>query len=423
MSFLLVNPSKIKGNIIIPPSKSHTLRALIFGMMATSKTVIHDYLNSPDTFAMINALRVLGAQVTISPKKIEIEPSFRPAEDIIHAGNSGQVLRFIGALSALLPTYTVITGDASVRSNRPIKPLLEGLNQLGAFATSTKFDDTAPILIKGPLTPGSTFLCGADSQPVSALLIAACFLNGSTQIKVTNPGEKPWIDLTLSWLDRFRVSYSNNDYKYYTVHGPISYRGFEMTIPGDFSSAAYSLIAALITNSEITLYNIDMNDIQGDKKIVDILIQMGANIEIGMNTLTVHQGNKLKGIQIDVNDCIDAITILAVLGCYAEGTTKLIGGTIARKKESDRIHAIATELRKMGAQIEEKEDGLIIKTSSLHGSILSSHFDHRIALSLAVAALGAEGETIINNSDCIEKSYHSFVQDFSLLGAKIKKCV
>lgn len=407
----------------IPPSKSHTLRALLFGLMGKGKSIIRNPLVSPDTQAMCQAIAQFGATIVCYPDRWEVEGTagkLKPAEDVIQAGNSGQILRFIAALAALQENYTVITGDHSIRHNRPIAPLLDALTQLGALASSTRLDGYAPIVVRGPIQPGTASLSGEDSQPVSALLIAASFLKGTTEIHVENPGERPWIDLTLYWLDRLGISYENRDYQHYTLFGHADYEGFDIVIPSDFSSAAYPITAALLTSSEITLENIDMSDVQGDKKLIEVLISMGANIEIDSDKkeLIVKKGSSLQGQKIDVNDFIDATPILAVIGCFAKGTTEIVGAAIARKKESDRLHAITTELKKMGANIEEKEDGLVITSASLQGAQLKTHDDHRIALSLCVAAAGARGQSHIEGIHCIAKSYPSFLTDLKRLITK-----
>ncbi len=256
---------------------------------------------------------------------------------------------------------------------------------------------------------------------MSGLLIATSFLKGTTQLTVTDPGEKPWIDLTLSWLKRLGGQVVHENYERYTIQGHLRYNGFEMTIPGDFSSAAFPLVAAILTNSTLTLENLDYEDSQGDKKIVEILKEMGAHLEIHQEEkrITVRAGPVLKGITIDANAIIDAVPILAVLGCFSSGKMEITNAAIARKKESDRLHAISTELRKMGAQIEEREEGLIIHQAHLKGASLNSHADHRIAMALAVAAMGAKGSSTIHNCGCIAKSYPSFVDDFRNLGAEI----
>jgi len=394
------------------------MRALIFGLMAEGKTRVQNVLNSPDTWAMVRAIQALGAQVCVDGSVIQIEGvsgKLQPAEDVINAQNSGLVLRMIGALAAHLSTYTVITGDPSIRHLRPVAPLLNALQQLGAFAASTKFDGSAPILIRGPIRPGRVKMSGKDSQPVSALLIASAFLPGITEIEVVDPGEKPWIDLTLSWLDRFKIAYEREGYSYYKLAGSAHLKGFTYTVPADFSTASYPLAAALVTGSELRLDNLDFTDTQGDKKVISILQDLGAEIEISKGSLTVKK-SLLKGSRIDVNDVIDALPLFAVLACFAESPTEIVGGSIARRKESDRITSIASELKKMGAIIEEREDGLLIKPSPLRGANLFSHHDHRIALSLAVASMAAKGESTIDETQCIAKSYPTFFEDFSCIG-------
>lgn len=422
MQNIKIYPSNLSGNVFIPPSKSHTMRAILLGSLGKGKSCIRNYLKSPDIFSMIEAMRLFGARIDLTDDTIKIEGldgKLNPCENVIDAGNSGQILRFLGCLAALLPTYTIITGDHSIRYQRPIQPLLSALTQLEAFATSSRLDGRAPIIIKGCMQPGLAKISGEDSQPISGLLIATSFLSGTTKLDVHNPGEKPWIDLTLSWLSRLGGKVKHQNYQHYQIVGPLSYEGFEINIPGDFSSAAFPLVAALITQSTLTLNNIDMEDVQGDKKIIDILSKMGANFDIDLSkkTLTVLPSH-LHGTTIDANDIIDAIPILAVVGCFAEGKTEIINAAIARKKESDRLNAIVTELKKMGALIVEKEDGFIVNSSSLHGASLFSHLDHRIAMALIVAALGANGNSYLQSIDCIAKSYPSFVADFQQAGVQ-----
>lgn len=422
MADLWVDPSKLEGHLKIPPSKSHTLRAILFAALAHGTSQIENFLPSPDTTAMMEAIRFLGAVVEIKSNVLNIKGfGGKPhiAEDVIQCGNSGQVLRFIGAVAGLIPAFTLLTGDASIRHRRTVAPLLDGMNQLGAFAVSSRGDGYAPLIVRGPFTKQIATLDGEDSQPVSGLLIAAAFAPHATEIHVTHPGEMPWIALTLDWFQRLGIAYEAQDYRYYKMKGSSQIEGFHYKVPGDFSTAAFGLIAALITDSSLTLHNLDCNDIQGDKAILAILEKMGAHIAIDTNTVAVRRKNQLRGIQIDINPLIDALPILAVLGCFSEGATHIVNGKVARKKESDRIASIISELRKMGAQIEEKEDGMIIYPSQLHGAELLSYHDHRLALSLSIAALGASSSSKICNVECIDKTYMGFYEDFIRLGAKL----
>lgn len=415
-----VKKSSLSGSLLLPPSKSHTIRAVLLGAMAKGTSVIRSPLDSPDTEAAIQAARAFGANVEFTPAGLTIKGVAgvpKEAVDVIDVGNSGQVLRFGGALAALGDAITLFTGDESIRTNRPVQVLLDGLNELGACAVSTRGNGYAPYSVKGPLKGGRATVEGEDSQPVSALLMAAAFIEGKTVIEVKNSGEKPWLALTLSWLDRLGVEYTHRDLEYFEVRGKRVRPAFELTIPSDLSSLAFPLAAALITRSEIVIEGVDLNDVQGDKALIQVLEQMGASFEIdsGRRVIRVLPGSRLNGIVIDVNAFIDAVPILAVLGCFAEGETRLINASIARKKECNRLSCMVEELKKMGAWIEESDDGLDIHRSDLRGASLRSHGDHRVAMSLIIAGLGAEGETEVEGIDCIKKSYPSFLDDLNQL--------
>ena len=418
-----VDTSQLKGNITVPPSKSHTMRAILLASLATGRSTVRGYLPSPDTDAMITACVHLGAHIEKMQNTLIIEGNagaLTVPKQVIDVGNSGQVLRFVAALAALMPHYTVITGDASICNIRPMDPLLQALSQAGALAVSTKGDGHAPIVIRGPITASHMVLDGQDSQPVSALLMMAAFLEGETTIEVRDPGEHPWINLTLYWLDRLGISYENNQFETYKVRGPTHYTGFDYTVPGDWSSAAFPIAAALITHSELTLENLDFEDPQGDKAILFALQKMGAKFEIdpSRNQLKVLPHAGLVGSDINVNEMVDALPILATIACFAKSDTHISGAAIARHKECDRIAAITQELKKMGADIEERPDGLVIKPRQLQGADVHSWHDHRIAMSLAIAGLSC-GSTKIADTHCVAKSYPDFVTSFQSLGAKL----
>ena len=373
----------------------------------------------------MRACQALGATLEKFSDRVEIvgvAGKIPFAEDVIQAGNSGLILRLIGAVSALCPQPIIITGDYSIRHVRPLSPLLDALNQLGVQAISTRGDGGAPILIRGPLHSGSVIMSGEDSQPVSGMLIASAFAPGPVEIFVTHPGETPWIELTLSWLSRLKIPYSAQNFDYYRVEGNALIESFSYTVPADFSSLAYPLLAAVITGSEVKFENIDFSDVQGDKQLIAILQNIGANIECDEinKSLSVKKCKALQGIVVDVNACIDATPILAVAGCFAEGKMELKGAAIARKKECDRIACIVSELKKLGAKIEEHPEGLTVYPSSLKGAEVLSHADHRMALSLAVAGLMAKGETRIKETACVEKSYPLFCEEMQKIGADLQ---
>jgi len=418
-----VRKSSLSGTILVPPSKSQSLRAILFASLAEGRSLIKNVLDSPDIKAMIHACEKLGASIQKRGGDLEITGFGRNPKvpsNVIDAGNSGIVLRFISSILALVDGYSVITGDHSLRFNRPMQPLLDAINQLGAFAESTKGDGFAPIIIKGKMSSGKVLMDGKDSQPVSAILIASSFLDGKTEIQVKNPGEKPWVQMTLDWFNRLGISYSNDNFERYVTHGNAQISGFEYTIPCDYSSIAFPIVSALITKSEVVLENTSEDTSQGDRKLIDQLISMGARIEWEENSLRVKVSDQLKGGIIDVNDFIDAVPVLAALGCYTSTKLHLTNAAIARNKESDRLSSMKRELEKMGAHIEEREDALIIHPSKLNGATLNSHKDHRIAMALACAGMGASGETSIEDTECIQKTYPHFKQEMQKLGADIQ---
>jgi 3-phosphoshikimate 1-carboxyvinyltransferase len=425
MAHLLVSRSSLSGESVIPSSKSHTMRAILFASLAEGRSHITHPLLGSDGEAMVHACRLLGAQIEKCPEGLLIKGvngKIGAAEDVLQAGNSGLVLRLLAAVASLSSYPIVLTGDHSIRHQRPMLPLLQGLKQLGVSAISTKADGFAPIIIQGPLKPGSAAVQGEDSQPVSALLIASIFAEGPVEICVENPGEKPWIDMTLDWLKRLGIPYQTTGYTHYRMAGRGHYRGFDYTVPGDWSSAAFLIAAALVSNSALTLHHLDPEDCQGDKQVLQVVEKMGARFQVDRTakTLQIMPGASLRSVDVDVNDFVDALPILAVLGCYAEGTMRLYNASVARQKECDRVHCIARELRKMGAAVEEKPDGLIVKHSPLKGAVVHSHHDHRMAMSLAVAALGAQGETRIEETDCVRKTFPGFADELKRLGAQCR---
>jgi 3-phosphoshikimate 1-carboxyvinyltransferase len=222
-------------------------------------------------------------------------------------------------------------------------------------------------------------------------------------------------------MRRLHIPYQREGFSHFFLPGRARFDRFHYVVPGDFSSAAFPIIAALITQSELTVTHLDFDDTQGDKELIPLLRNRGAKIEqdSGTKRMRIIPSQSLRGGAIDLNPIIDATPILAVLGCFAAGPTRLYNGAVARHKECDRIQTITQELRKMGAVIEEKADGMLISPCPLRGAELESHGDHRIALALSVAALGAEGESSIRCVECIDKSYPEFLHAFQSIGAQI----
>lgn len=423
MSECVIYPSRLEGSIQVPSSKSQSMRAVLFAALADGESRLENLLNSPDVEAMIEACRTLGVEIKQSGSDWLIYGcggTPKPPRDVINAGMSGLVLRLVGGVGALTPGYTVITGHPMLCEHRLVEPLLKGLKQWGALAHTMAGNNKAPIVVRGPLSGGIAHIEGQDSQPVSAMLLAGAFSKRPCEIYVSNPGELPWVDLTLTWFDRLGIVYDRDEYNWYRLDGQAHYPGFCYTATGDWSSAAFPLVGALVTGSSVTLNNLAPDDPQGDRHILEVLESFGAEFVQEGDDLTTALCSSLQGQRIDCNRCIDALPILAVLGTWAQGETILMNASIARHKESNRLQAMVHELSKMGAYIKETEDGLYIKQSQLVGTRVSSHGDHRVAMALAVAGLIAKGPTVIEDPACVSKTYPDFYTHLEHLGAEIK---
>jgi len=423
---LLVGPSpRLQGTVQIPPNKSHSFRALIMAALAEGTSRIIAPAVSNDWMRGIEALEMFGAEITPRAEMVwEVTGTggkLTTPDDVIDCGNSGIILRFFMALSACCEGYSILTGDHSLRHIRLCQPLIDALNALGAWAASTKSDGHAPVVVRGRLKGGQAEIDGMDSQPISALLIASSQAEAPTELTVRRPGEKPWIGVTLDWLERCGVEYSNEDFQRYRIRGQSKWLAFEARIPLDWSAALYPIVAALVVpDSELRIRGMDFNDSQGDKNVINVLREMGADIEITDDEL-VARSSRLTGRRIDCNDFIDQFMLLAVVGAMAEGQTELANAEVCRYKECDRIHEMHEALKAMGAEVEERPDGLIVRKSRLHGASLPSHGDHRMVMTLAVAALTARGQTLINDVECIKKTFPHFVEQMQGIGCDMQK--
>ena len=423
---LLVGPSPgLHGTVRIPPNKSHSFRALIMASLANGSSRIIRPAVSNDWMRGVEAMEMLG--VGVIPKAGDVwevsgtSGQLKTPDDVIDCGNSGIILRFFMALAACCDGYSVLSGDESIRHIRPCGPLIDALNSLGAWAVSTKGDGHAPVVVRGKLTGGRVEMDGMDSQPVSALLIASSLATGPTELIVRTPGEKPWVGVTLDWLGRCGVKVENDNFEHYRIEPGAGWDGFEAEIPLDWSAALYPIVAGLIMpDSEVRIAGMDFSDSQGDKAVVDVLRQMGADIQIDTDTLVV-RSSKLTGCEIDCNDFIDQFMLLAVVGALAEGETVLANAGVCRHKECDRIKRMYEALQALGADVTERPDGLVIRKSSLKGASLSSFDDHRMVMTLGVAALAAKGQTLISGVECVKKTFPDYVAQMQGIGCDMQK--
>lgn len=419
---LSVTPSRISGSTAVPGSKSHTIRGVICGILADGVSTLHFPLESDDTKAAIGAARALGAEVQQQENFWTIHGcggKFRKPDGTIDMLNSGTSLRLFFSAAARHDFPVTFDGDASLRS-RKMAPLIATLESLGC--TCTSINGKCPVSICGPVRSGRAEVNGESSQFLSSLLFALPFADGTFDLDLPFLNEKPYVGITLSWLDFLGIKYEvSPDWLHWHIEGNQKIAPFERAVPADFSTAAFPLAAGVLAGKELQITNLDFADCQGDKAVFDYFKEMGACLEYGQD-LTIRGGRKLSGKTFDLNATPDALPIMAVAGALAEGETRLINAPQARIKETDRIAVMAQELRKMAVDLEELPDGLIIRgTGKIKGSkALESHGDHRIVMSLAVAALAAEGESAINDAECAGVTYPGFFETFTRLGADFR---
>lgn len=406
------------GAIRIPASKSHTIRAVALAGIADGKSVLKNPLYSADTISCIEGIQEFGAEVSQTSDLIISGTGGLPKTSCkkIDVGNSGTSLRILTGLASLADFPIIFDGDSSIRK-RPMFPLLSALQQLGASVQST--NGKCPFTITGPIRGGRTIVNGISSQFVTSLLLACPLAKEDTEIIVENLYEKPYVEITLDWLRKLGISFEQDELSRFLIKGGQKYGAFSRSIPADFSSATFAACAASITNSEVLIKGLDFSDHQGDKEIFTFLRQMGVKLEHTSDGVLI-KGGDLTGIDIDMNNTPDALPAFAVVGCLAKGTTRLLNVAQARLKECDRISSIANELTKMGAKIEELEDGLVIHQSTLKGAEVDGYNDHRMVMALSVAGMTAEGETMVDTAESYRITYPGYVDDMRAIGASIE---
>ncbi|MBB6482400.1 3-phosphoshikimate 1-carboxyvinyltransferase [Spirochaeta isovalerica] len=410
-------PSRLKGSINIPASKSHSIRALLIATLADGTSTLTNLLDSADVRSCMEACRALGARITSENGTFTVVGTggkLTAPQDPIDVGNSGTTIYLIASLAGLTDKPITFDGDEQIR-NRSAANLLNALSELGANVKSSE-RGCAPFTISGPAAGGEISIECPTSQYLSSLLLAAPLFNGETIINVPLLNEQPYAEITLRWLDEQGIRYTNENFKRFIIPGGQKYKAFNKAIPADFSSGTFFLCAAAITGSELTLNGLDMTDSQGDKDVVHMLEKLGCETEIGADYITI-KGRPMKGCTLDLNATPDALPALAVTACYAEGETHLANVPQARMKETDRIDVMTKELRKMGAHIDELEDGMIIRKSKLTGTDVKGHGDHRVVMSLAIAALGASGVNRIDTAEAVDITFPGFFELLNKLRA------
>lgn len=425
----VTHTSSLSGVVTPPSSKSQTVRALLFALLCEGASVVRNILASDDTDAALECIQALGARVEIEKTSGGITNALvtgngvpvRPRTSRIVTGNSGITTRFVLPLLGLTDGSIIFELDCGEQMrSRPIEPLVGALRSLGMTIEPANANENFPLRVSGALGSGSVSIDGTTSQYLSALLLSLPLVQGRSEIVVCNLNERPYVEMTTHWLDVFGVSYTwtrEGMIDHIALDGGSRYPTFDRRMPGDFSSASALIAAGVLVPGTIKLEGLDMSDAQGDKRLVSIVKEMGADVSVDGATLIIHGGRDLSGMKIDCNDIPDLVPALSVIATAAKGVTELVNVPQARLKETDRIHSMATELSKMGARITELEDGLRIEQSELTGTSIHGWDDHRTVMALAVAGLIARGETAVDTSESVSKTYPNFVRDMQALGA------
>lgn len=417
---ITITPSRIHGEAAVPGSKSHTIRGLFIAAAADGESVLRKPLFSEDTKACIAVCRAFGARIEENTEYLRvfgIGKRFHHALDGADVLNSGTTLFFAAAFASLIGRPFRLTGDSSVCA-RSAAGLLNALKTLGVEIKCETKEGYAPFTVCGPIHSGKVKIDCPTSQYLSALLLALPLADGNFEIKTGILKEKPYVDMTKRWMNEQIISFqSDENYTDVFIPGGQIYRPFDRTIPADFSSACFFLCAAAVTRSRLTLTGLDMTDAQGDKAVVFLLEKAGCRIELQGDRLTI-EGGRLKAFSADMNDIPDALPILAVTACFADGKTRLFNAAHTRQKETDRIRCMTEELTKLGADITELPDGMVIRGTGLRGGCVCSRGDHRIAMALAVAGLAADAPVTVEGAEAAAVTFPAFFETLAAVSEK-----
>jgi 3-phosphoshikimate 1-carboxyvinyltransferase len=514
MTKITVKKSQLDGKIFCPPSKSYSHRAIVISCLSNGTSNLENVLLSRDTIATINCCKMLGMEIDETRLLKELQQQsiddnknfssynvgnlkitsngarigFDTPEDILNAENSGTTIRLLTSLCSFVKEgFTILTGDPSLRK-RPMRDLIDSLNQLGVDCVSTNKNNTPPLIVKGGgMRGGEVFVSGKiSSQFISSLLLSGIYAKERILIKVLgNQVSKPYIESTISIMKRFGVNvinkpvndynnsinntdsihkafdnlssfstpsssnsqksfvslsasvphqnnkailHDNNNYnrnnlvtEFYDISNDIDYTPTSFKVPGDFSTAALLLSSAILSDGEITIYNLDFSMPQGDSNIINILKKLGANIteDKSNGKLKITGTNSLEGGEFNLRDTPDLLPVLSILSLKCKNAIKITGISHARYKETDRVANISSQLVKFGADVKEEIDALYIKPPlKIKNASLDSFNDHRLFMAFFIASLSTE-ESQIEGTESVDVSYPGFIDEMKRLGARI----
>lgn len=412
------------GKVRVPPSKSYTHRAVIMASLSHDRSRVYNPLISRDTAATFDACRTMGAELEKSEAGLNItgtEP--HAAQNVVNVENSGTTLRFMTSVFALPERgYTEITGDASIRK-RPMQGLIDALSELGAKASSSLGNGCAPIIVgEGGMRGGHAEIMGdVSSQFVSSILISAPLAKGDSSLRVSDAVSRPYIEATLLLSGLHGVQIERDGTSLFKIHGRQKYHACDFSVPADFSSAAILMGAVALVGGEVELPGLMTSLPQGDSAMIEILKRLGVTVNIRSDSITVRgDGKGLSGGTFNLTDSPDLVPILSVLSLNCDAPLEISGVGHARFKESDRIGVAADGLRKLGAKVEERRDGLrVLKPESINSAVLDAQNDHRMFMSFAVASLLYPGSVRVMGAESLDVSYPTFLKDMERVGARV----
>ena len=410
-----VDPSAIKGQINAPASKSMTQRAIAAALLADGQSLIHNPSYCDDSLAAMSIAVGLGARVEPQANELKITGSAILKEPKLNCGESGLAIRMFSPIAALYAAEITMVGANSLKK-RPMFMIEEALNQLGVKCTST--GGFLPLTIQGPIVGGKIEIDGSiSSQLLTGLLMALPLAAKDSEIKVNNLKSKPYIDMTLQILRSFGITIHNTGYNLFKIPGNQKYMPHSYTVEGDWSGGAFQLVAGAI-NGQLTIKGLRTDSMQSDMAIIKALEKAGAQMKISESQIEISK-SRLKAFEFDATESPDLFPPLVALASFCDGVSTLKGVSRLIYKESDRATALKDEFGKLNIGIEIKDDLMSVTGGKPQGARVESHDDHRIAMAVAVASLGAAGRVFIRDSQCVAKSYPGFFDDLRQLGAVV----
>lgn len=423
MNTLVLQPIKsVRGEVTLPGSKSLSNRILLLAALAEGETRVTNLLDSDDIRHMLNALKLLGVRYELSEDRTEclvhgLAGAFKVNQPVeLYLGNAGTAVRPLTAALCLSEGVFTITGEPRMYE-RPIGDLITAMAALGAEVEYLNDTGFPPLKISGNALPGGTVAIKGNisSQYLTALLMTAPLLSSDLIIRVEGDlVSKPYIDITLNVMDKFGVTVENHNYQEFVVRGNQVYRSpGDIMVEGDASSASYFLAAAAIGKGPVKVHGTGNASVQGDARFAEVLAMMGAKVEYSDYWIEVTGTGKLKGVDVDLNHIPDAAMTIATTALFAEGETCIRNIHNWRVKETDRLYAMATELRKLGAEVEEGKDFIRISPPvELTAAAIDTYNDHRMAMCFSLAAFGNVPITI-NDPGCTSKTFPDYFQVFA----------